>query len=147
MNSNLKSVCIEILDVSKGIGMPAKNLRLQKLLYFVQAYSLISEDKKIFEEEIEAWPYGPVVPKAYEYYKKELLLERNEQSLSEYQKKLIKEVVVAFKTWSDYQIVDLTHGYELWKKKVKNIYGEKCMKSEEIKNYHLDRKNKGENIF
>ena len=40
------------------------NLRLQKLLYYVQGWSLGERGRPMFREEIQAWRYGPVVPAA-----------------------------------------------------------------------------------
>lgn len=45
------------------------NLRLQKLLYFAQGWYLARFGKALFNEPIEAWPYGPVVPEVYSQYK------------------------------------------------------------------------------
>ncbi len=66
----------DVLDVSRYIinycnekGYPISNLKLQKLLYFVQAYFLVKKNEACFEEPIEAWQYGPVVPKAYHEFK------------------------------------------------------------------------------
>jgi uncharacterized phage-associated protein len=36
--------------------------RLQKLVYYSQAWALVWEDKPLFRARIEAWPSGPVVP-------------------------------------------------------------------------------------
>ena len=41
------------------------NLKLQKLLYYLQGYYLAVFEKPLFDVEIEAWQYGPVVPNAY----------------------------------------------------------------------------------
>lgn len=46
-------------------GHPISNLKLQKLLYFVQAEFLVTTGKPCFREAIEAWDFGPVVPKIY----------------------------------------------------------------------------------
>ena len=45
------------------------NLRLNKLMYFAQAWSLVLYKKPLFAEQIEAWPFGPVVPSVYHKYK------------------------------------------------------------------------------
>ena len=45
------------------------NLSLQKILYFVQACSLIFEKKSIFNSQCEAWIHGPVYPEIYEKFK------------------------------------------------------------------------------
>ena len=45
------------------------NLKLNKLLYFAQGCFLSRTGKPLFEEEIEAWALGPVVPSVYHKYK------------------------------------------------------------------------------
>ena len=45
------------------------NLKLQKILYFVQAEFLVEKNKPCFSAEIEAWDFGPVVPEIYHKYK------------------------------------------------------------------------------
>lgn len=44
---------------------PLTNLRLQKLLYYAQAWSLVLRESELFPEDIEAWRGGPVVPEVY----------------------------------------------------------------------------------
>ncbi len=46
------------------------NKKLQKLLYYAQAWSLVFNDKKIFDDPIEAWVHGPAVPAVYSEFKK-----------------------------------------------------------------------------
>ena len=45
------------------------NLRLNKLMYFAQAWSLVLRQKPLFSESIEAWTFGPVIPSIYHKYK------------------------------------------------------------------------------
>ena len=45
------------------------NLKLNKLLYFAQGYSLSLYNKPLFNENIEAWQYGPVVANVYHKFK------------------------------------------------------------------------------
>lgn len=65
-----------VIDVAKYIilyckqhGYSISNLKLQKLLYFVQAQFLVTLGRPAFNEEIEAWDFGPVVPEAYQHFK------------------------------------------------------------------------------
>lgn len=44
------------------------NLKLQKLLYFIQRQSLQVNQRPMFNEIIEAWQFGPVVPAVYYKY-------------------------------------------------------------------------------
>lgn len=46
------------------------NLKLQKILYFVQAKFLTEMPYPCFSENIEAWNFGPVVPQIYNEYKR-----------------------------------------------------------------------------
>ena len=48
---------------------PMTNLRLNKLLYFLQGYSLSKYGEPLFPDKIEAWTYGPVIPNIYHKYK------------------------------------------------------------------------------
>lgn len=45
------------------------NLKLQKLLYYAQGYSLALLGRPIFEDQITAWSHGPVVETVYHSYK------------------------------------------------------------------------------
>ena len=44
------------------------NLKLQKILYFIQAEFLIAKHQPCFAEKIQAWDFGPVVPEVYYTY-------------------------------------------------------------------------------
>lgn len=44
-------------------------LKLQKLLYLAQGFSYAFNDKPLFDDDIEAWVHGPVVPIVYNEYK------------------------------------------------------------------------------
>lgn len=45
------------------------HLRLQKLLYYVQGWSLALRGATLFTGRIEAWKHGPVVPAVYHEFK------------------------------------------------------------------------------
>ena len=64
------------LDIAKYIinheheeGREISNLRLQKLLYFIQAKFIVETGKPCFSDPIEAWDFGPVVTSVYHEYK------------------------------------------------------------------------------
>lgn len=50
-------------------GDPVTNLKLQKLLYYVQGWHLALKDGPAFPERLEAWIHGPVQPSTYGAYK------------------------------------------------------------------------------
>jgi uncharacterized phage-associated protein len=45
------------------------NLKLQKLLYYVQGWHLALKGEPIFTAEIQAWVHGPVTPEVFHLYK------------------------------------------------------------------------------
>lgn len=51
----------DLKDIEDGIT----NLKIQKLLYYAQGYHLAYFEKPLFNDTIEAWRYGPVVPEVY----------------------------------------------------------------------------------
>ena len=44
---------------------PISNLQLQKILYFIQKEYLQKKGVPAFNDPIEAWQFGPVVPRSY----------------------------------------------------------------------------------
>jgi uncharacterized phage-associated protein len=53
------------LSFSGDEADPLTNLRLQKLLYYAQAWSLVIRESELFSDDLEAWRCGPVVPAVY----------------------------------------------------------------------------------
>lgn len=51
------------------VGQPINQIRVQRFLYLAQGVHLARLNAPLFEDEIEAWSYGPVVPKVYEKLK------------------------------------------------------------------------------
>ncbi|HCU23588.1 MAG TPA: hypothetical protein DF383_01115, partial [Deltaproteobacteria bacterium] len=48
---------------------PITAMKLQKLVYYSQAWSLVWDEKPLFKEKIEAWTNGPVVPALYRLHR------------------------------------------------------------------------------
>ena len=61
-----------VFDVAKyivGKFGETDTWKLQKLVYYSQAWSLVWDEKPLFPERIEAWANGPVCPDLYEKHK------------------------------------------------------------------------------
>jgi uncharacterized phage-associated protein len=59
-----------IIDCSRKRSISdLTNLKLQKLLYYSQAWALALYDEPFFLEDIEAWIHGPVVPRIFGSFK------------------------------------------------------------------------------
>lgn len=66
---------ISAIDLAKYVvwytdnqGVPITNLKLQKLLYYIQGAHLKKFGWVLFHDVIEAWDYGPVVRSVYIHY-------------------------------------------------------------------------------
>lgn len=116
------------------------NLKLQKLLYYVQGASLALLDKPMFEDEIEAWQYGPVVPSVYSKFacfKKNVIELNNEPlpNLSENEITLIKEIYDQFGQYSAFALVKMTHEETPWIEAYYKKDVNKVIPKESIKKY------------
>lgn len=56
-----------IIDKCTADKHPISNLQLQKILYYVQK-SFLEHDIVAFDDDFEAWQFGPVVPEVYYRY-------------------------------------------------------------------------------
>jgi len=50
-------------------GEVVTHLQVQKLLYFAQAWHLMMHGRPLFDEDMQAWPHGPVVPSVWHEFK------------------------------------------------------------------------------
>jgi uncharacterized phage-associated protein len=41
------------------------NLKMQKLVYYAYGWTLVKHGQRLFDDPIQAWPSGPVVPALY----------------------------------------------------------------------------------
>lgn len=64
--SDVADFFIALANVS---GEPITNLKLQKLVYYSQAWHLAIWGKPLFSGHFEAWVHGPVCPTLYQQYK------------------------------------------------------------------------------
>ncbi len=98
------------------------HLRLQKLLYYVQGWSLALLNQPAFDERIEGWISGPVVKDVYPKFADfgETSIPASEASdsllLSERNRQLIKAVWESYKQYSATGLRDKTHAERPWLK-------------------------------
>lgn len=94
------------------------NLKLQKLLYFVQAMCLMIFGKRAFPEKILAWSYGPVINEVYQLYKPNHASEINSESsiknISSGIYKIIEEVINSYGSIEANKLISFTHEEEPW---------------------------------
>jgi uncharacterized phage-associated protein len=103
------------------------NLKLQKLCYYAQGFSLVVLDRQLFGESIEAWEHGPVVPPLYREYKtcgsNGIPMPTGfdaESVLSEEERDLLVDVWNAYGQFSAWKLRNMTHDESPWAKTPRN---------------------------
>lgn len=121
---------VSVFDVTKLIiylankyGDLITNLRLQKLLYYTQVWHLVNFNKEpLFDDEIKAWNFGPVVEEVYRKFKnfRHTPISLNVKK-DEITKKFNKETIDfvefiygKYSSFSAYDLVNMTHNEEPW---------------------------------
>jgi uncharacterized phage-associated protein len=98
---------------------PMTAMKLQKLVYYSQAWSIVWDDDSLFDEEIEAWKNGPVVRELWDKHRGQFRVEAiqggNPDDLTEDQKSTIGDVLKFYGDKSAQWLSDLTHLEDPWK--------------------------------
>ncbi|VAW66662.1 hypothetical protein MNBD_GAMMA08-928 [hydrothermal vent metagenome] len=109
-----------ILLDSQNEGDGISNLKLQKLVYYAQGFFCALYNAPIFENNIEAWTHGPVVPELYHHYKSHgsnpvpLNPQFDIQALNENEIELAVEIFEVFGQYSAWRLRDMTHEEPPW---------------------------------
>ncbi len=94
--------------------------KLQKLVYYCQAWSLVWDERLLFQEEIEAWTDGPVCRALYELHRGRMNLEPMDiegdpSLLDDKAKETIDGVLDFYGDKSGNYLRELTHMERPWK--------------------------------
>lgn len=99
--------------------------KLQKLVYYAQAWSLVWDDDALFPEAIEAWSNGPVVRDLYEAHRDEYRVSRlgngNADALTEDQRDTVNAVLDFYGDKSPQWLSDLVRMEAPWQKARRNV--------------------------
>lgn len=159
---------VSIYDIAKYTilrllqnGNSISPLKLQKILYYLQAWFLVYFNTPLFEEESEAWVNGPVYKKIYDKYKnkgiydqfttadfglsqndlKEVLTNLNHSlSLSDEQSALMEQVLTHYGSMSQDRLVFLTHSQAPWNDARKGVqpfeYSDQKISHDSMRDYY-----------
>lgn len=111
--------CFLHLD-SANDGDGISNLKLQKLAYYAQGFYAALFGKPLFNESIEAWTHGPVVPDLYHVYKEHGSGsipppgDFDSSVLAPEELGLIQEVFEVFGQFSAWKLRNMTHEEAPW---------------------------------
>lgn len=94
-------------------------MKLQKLVYYSQAWSLVWDDRPMFREPIQAWVNGPVVPNLYNVHRGLFDIKEwpkgDPDKLSRVQRETVDAVLGFYGDKSSQWLSDLTHSEKPWK--------------------------------
>lgn len=104
--------------VDRGAGDSITHLKLQKLVYYAQAWSLALLDRPLFAEDVQAWAHGPVAPSVWHHFKDNrwdsLPPAPGVAEFDEETEALLRDVMVAYGERSGTALEELTHSEEPW---------------------------------
>ena len=112
-----------LLQQDEDAGDTISNLKLQKLVYYCQGFTLAITGTPLFPESIQAWEHGPVVEPLYHQYKEfkssaipmpDIDEDEVKSKFSDAQIEIINEVCDVYGQYSAWKLRNFTHDEEPW---------------------------------
>lgn len=128
-----KAVQVAKYFIQKSYQEPNKGLdakKLQKLLYYSQAWSLVVRNKEIFHDHIEAWIHGPAIYKVWNTFKTHDFTSVHPQitgatltALDDSEKKFLDSIWALYGKFDGEYLEALTHSESPWQEARKDLDG------------------------
>ena len=113
---SVHDVAAYILEKFKG---QMTTWKLQKLVYYSQAWSLVWDERPLFSARIEAWANGPVVPELYKAHQGQFRVEiwkrGSFRRLDKEQSETVDSILKYYGRRTGQQLSDLTHREKPWR--------------------------------
>lgn len=115
----MKTRAIDVADyILQRIG-PMTAMKLQKLVYYSQVWSLVWTERELFSEQIEAWANGPVVRSLYRRHRGHFRVNKGffggeVQRLSQEQRDVVNKVLDFYGSKDPQWLSNLTHLEAPW---------------------------------
>ena len=112
--SNVLDVAQYILTIAEKDGADIEPMKLLKLTYIAYGWFTLSDDGRLFDQKIEAWRYGPVIPDLYHSIKKfkdKPIIAKigDANNLTENKKNWISKIYRLYKRYNGLQLSSMTH--------------------------------------
>ncbi|TAN66821.1 DUF4065 domain-containing protein [Paraclostridium sordellii 8483] len=160
---NVLEVAQHVVNKSIEIEKPVTHLKLQKMLYYIQAAFLVEHGEPCFNKEFENWKHGPVVPEIYSEYRRYMnkpIKEVQEETLEMYintnfslsvrrikynkndfkkcDLELIDKVIDSYQDENPWDMVKKTHEEDPWKE----TYKDEIITKESIREFFIKNKHR-----
>lgn len=112
--------CYFLSLADEEAGDQISNMKVQKLLYYAQGFSLAINGSALFSEPIQAWTHGPVVPEVYQMFKSYgsgaigPVKGFDPQAIDEDTRGLLDEVYEVYGQYSAWKLRNMTHDEAPW---------------------------------
>ncbi|MGI6382054.1 MAG: Panacea domain-containing protein [Tissierellaceae bacterium] len=126
-------------------SLEISNKKLQKLMYYCQAWTLALHDEKLIDNDFEAWIHGAVLRPIYFKYsrygynnihmEKDIsnnILDRAKHTIPNYKLDLINKVLEIYGSYSADELEDMNHSEAPW------IAARGCLNNKEICDEKID---------
>ncbi len=118
--ANVFDVAKYVLELCGGARMlPITTWKLQKLIYYAQAWAVVWDDEPLFGEEIQAWANGPVCPDLYRVHRGKLKISDldvgNSGNLANNERETVEVVFEHYGKKTAQYLSELTHQEKPWK--------------------------------
>ena len=113
------TACLDVAAyVLRRLG-PMSAMKLQKLVYYSQAWSLVWDEEPLFSEPVEAWANGPVVRRLFNHHRGHFRVDRlpagNPRSLDDRERETVDAVLDFYGKMSAQELIDLSHSEKPWR--------------------------------
>lgn len=118
-----------VIDVAKYILTQRgkmSTMKLQKLCYYAQVWSLVWDDEPLFDEDFQAWANGPICPELFSVTQGNFSVDADDEPgdishLTDIQRDTIDRVLEHYGDKNAQWLSDLTHFESPWKGARKGI--------------------------
>jgi uncharacterized phage-associated protein len=122
---NALDVAKRLIELSSEYGDPVSNLKLQKLLYYAQAWYLAFHGKPLFRDRIEAWVHGPSQPEVYAHFRswgvKPIEIPGEQPQLPDKIENHLRDTLEAYGRFSAYDLERLSQSESPWQEARKGL--------------------------
>lgn len=132
--------------ILKSIGGDISAMKLQKLCYYAQAWTLAWDDKELFPEDFLRWDNGPVCRELFDVHQGQFFVDQNlicsdllSNDLSLEQRENIDKVLEDYGQYAGSDLSEMTHREAPWLKTPKN----EVIKKDLMKSYYSGLLNNG----
>lgn len=107
--------------ILQNLGRPVAAVRLQKLVYYAQAWHLVWDEQPLFDDRIEAWANGPVVRALYATHRGKFSVRAEDfpsgdpEALTASERESVDAVLGYYGDYTAHQLSELTHREDPWR--------------------------------